>query len=94
MRCVECDFLRKNRIKAGNIGNCNIRTARKTYEKRQAAMEEINATSNRNVGIVPFNVTHGQVNFRGWGVLEKGENKRNSCIQIFESLWNLCWLVG
>ena len=61
--------------------------------KWQPAMNEINEIPNRNVGIPTFNVTHGQVNFRGWGVLEKGEDKRNSCIQIFESLWNLCGLA-
>ena len=70
-----------------------MRTAQWTCEKWQPSMDEINAIPNRNVGIPTFNVTHGQVNFRGWGVLEKGEDKRNSCIQIFESVWSLCGLA-
>ena len=70
-RCVvsNANSSEKSRINTGNVGSCNIRTAHKTYEKRQAAMEEINASPNRNVGTVPFNVTHGHVNFREWRVV-------------------------
>ena len=94
-RCVvsNANSSEKGRINAGNIGSCNIRTAHKTREKQQAAMEEINATPNRNVGIAPFNVTQWHVNLHDWGVVETEEYKRNSCMQIFESLWSFCTMA-
>ena len=83
-RCVvsNANSSEKSRTNVGNIGSCNVRTAQKTREKQQAAMEEINAIPNRNVGIAPFNVTQWHVNLRDWGVVETEEYKRNSCMQI------------
>ena len=70
-----------------------MRTVHKTCQKKQPVMEETNASPIRNVGIPPFNVTHGQVNFRECRVVDNGEYERNSCIQIFESLWSFCSLA-
>ena len=56
-------------------------------------MEEINATRDRNVGILPSNVMIGHVTLRQRCVFETRKYNRNSRMQIVERVWRVCELA-
>ena len=56
-------------------------------------MEEINATRDRNVGILPSNVMIGHVTLRQRCVFETRKYNRNSRMQIIERVWGVCELA-
>ena len=72
----------------------NMQTVNEPYREWKPAMEEINATRNRNVGIPPFNVMNGNVNIRQRCVFETGKYKRDSYMQILERVWSVCALAN